>query len=172
MFAVFLCPTRNTLFLTTVKGLSTREVAAIVNSSSSSRPTLQLLPHRLAHLLFHDLSFVSNCLLIVLRVFTLSRFVSSFLTPQANLISQDVAYRRAQSRTRETSWSQATLQAFSDQSAPVVASLSQPSLLLPFVDFPLRPVVAPPRDAGELRPSPPPGSGGPPPKVGWATPRS
>ena len=61
-------------------------------SSSSSRPTLQLLPHRLAHLLFHDLSFVSNCLLIVLRVFTLSRFVSSFLTLQANLISQDVTY--------------------------------------------------------------------------------
>ena len=45
-------------------------------------------------------SATSSCLLIVLRVFTLSRFVSSVLTPQANLISQDVAYRHEQSRTR------------------------------------------------------------------------
>ena len=144
----------------------TREVAAIVYSSSSSRPTLQLLPHRLGHLLYHDLSFISKSLLIVLRVFTLDS------CPPLQHLKPNVAFRRTQSRTRETSWSQATLQTFSDQSVPVVASLSKIPLLLPFVDVPLRPVVAPPRDAGELRPSPPPGSGAPPPNVGWATPSS
>ena len=58
---------------------STREVVALVYSSSpSSRPTPQASvasPHRLVHLLLHNLRLIGNCLHIVLHVFTLSQFV-------------------------------------------------------------------------------------------------
>ena len=55
------------------RGSCTRVNVVVVTNSSASVAS----PHRLVHLLLHDLRLISNCLLIVLRAFTLSQIAQS-----------------------------------------------------------------------------------------------
>ena len=61
-------------------------VVVVVTNSSASVAS----PHRLVHVLLHDLRFIGNCLHIVLRVFMLSQLMQSFPSPQANFTCESL----------------------------------------------------------------------------------
>ena len=83
------------------RGSCTRVLVIVVATNSSASVAS---PHRLVHLLLHDLRHIGNCLHIVLRVFTLSQLAESFLSPQANFTWESLRVVRILYLVTEQIW--------------------------------------------------------------------